>query len=1252
MINLEELDVLDSKIIYNTNSDKYVVYEQSEKVLASVDFKMLGLYNDYSYSYQSGYLVKRTLNGDEIARIYLEVDHGKFKDNFHFAYYFKDKKLYKVSDNLEILWEVDFDDYIRTVEFDANGDVYILFKNSRAIRKYNTNGEYIYYLDDSDDPTKYCRLYDIFISEGMGHLYVIGSEFYNDSVVSFVDHYDTRKCEKIKRTILCSANGVKLDDPYYEYNELYIDGDFIYVYSNFYIEKLNLKLRSLWKYGFGYNHITGSSDCLSQITFSDENYKNYIHFCENFKSSNGYSFGKLSKNGDLLWKITNPENLEDIEFNVCIYKGEIYITTKREVDAKKSYVLSLDNNRVLFETRDGNLVRIVEPNYDELFSPDNYIGRYLVGRKIKDGVSKYNTFTLLHDTGSIFTENDEVLLLDEPNTDYNNPDNYEYFRLVGTEVLSEDNEYTVLVTPSGQQLLSFNNSYIETLYPYSVGETNQYLVKSDGTFLRTEDDIQLVRSAGIFASNFYLLADEHMFHQDIITKKEGKVILTKKKEFSIAIKRRRVYRYVLKRLLDIDIIVEHLQQNNILETMIPSYVDKLRHHRVSAIMDMQKALSPTLFDIEPCKRYSYKYDGYDYPIRYRYQQIFMCKNIPYIKKNYTKSIFIKPLIDCINEELVVPFLVFINGQAIKWSNITIVRDWSFSYLLIENTDNDSDKLESVILPCVIRYGEDSNILPNPKSSLYFTSNGRLTENVSEIDFRVEILDKDVIGETQYITDDKPYIDFPNIDSNQLADVNNILVFEEGLFFGESRFYLDQNGKNVFTYDRELNNTVFKTFYFDKANDSKNMINALPKEDEAKQEVISQIETGEIQPTVNFLSPFDFTLSREKSYLRNISEATAYILQYRMQLLIDFYRDQSNIKTYQFDGERVLTLASKNGGWLVMPRTRKNNLFDYIIVFLNDRLYRYQGEIEYENRVFKIPIFDHVKQSDKLEILHFMNVDNTYSSLTIDGEDDYIAAELRYDNFELFANSPTGSDTYDSFSVENSKQYKVDFDFRNNFNRYGKYESTTIQLSDPYFYGKKLNICAKRQFRQMYYNVLTDNRTRFDLDPQFAFCHNKSQFMVFVNSIKLNSDEFYLRTYDTTTDEKFIYIETVSALNTGDLISIFYIPDAYEEFILNKHLTKHGDIIMDVSDLDYPFDNQLFLIFVDGKKILTNDIQNISSNRVRIKTTQKEKSNVCVCRYLNPDAILQKIFSYGDLWTKSTESLPSEEYENLFIKAKN
>lgn len=1253
MINLEDLEVLKDKVIYNTNNDEYVLYQKNERSLSAVDYRLLGFLNGYCYSYEDHYLVKSTLDQIEISRIYLDdIEVGVFYEGLSYAYFYTENTIYQVTEDLDVKWSLTFDDDIRQAVMDAYGHVYILFMNSRVIRKYSNEGEYILYLNDSDTPSKYSRIYAMFISKGCGHLYVIGSDFWDNKVQSYVDHYNIRKAKLVERQILCEYNNVALDDEYFTYKDIYVDGDYIYIYANNYVERLNLKLRPIWQYNFGYNFLTRTSDCLARVVYDNEKYKNRIFFCENLQSSGGYSFGKLNTNGSLLWKITYPENMEDMDFHIGIYNSDIYMTSKRDITAKANYVLSLDDNRVLFETRDGNLIRIVEYNRDAIYDPENYVGRYLIGDRIKDGVPKFITYNLLHDTGEIITDDGYNIWLTEENKDYTNPDNYDYFRLVGTLVTDTLPDYSLIRTKDGKMIVTINQSYIETLYPYLPEMSFQYITNVDGATLNTDNDMDIIRSAGVYSNIFYILADRHKFFQHIITKKDEHTIITKKKEFAIVRKAKYVYRYVIKRLLDIDIIVEHLEENGILETMIPRYVDRLRHHTTHMIKDMQKALSPVQINLQAVKRYGYKYDGYDYPLRISNTQIFMCKNLPYIKKRYNKSIFIESMTTLIENEELTPFILFLNGKAVKWSDVTIVRDWYFSYIIISNNKDESDKLEAILFPCVIRYGEDNSVLPQCTTGLYFDENGLLTQNTGRIKMRVEVIDNDVVGRTHYITSSNPFIEFTNIEYNQLSDTNNIFAFENGYFFGDSRFYLDSHGKNIYTYGRDATNVTFKTFYFDKANHSKNMIFEIPDQEHTRDNIVDEAVHDSIVPTDNFLVPFDFKYTLDKSYLRNISEATRYILTYKMQLLIDFYRDQSNIKYYTLDGERVLTLASKNGGYMVMPRQKVDGLFDYVIVFLNDHLYEYQHEIEYQRNIMRIPIFDHVTFGDKVEIIHFKKVFNDYSTLTVTNNvTDYIQSELRYDDFLLFGNSYSGKGEYDDFDVTSNIQYEIDFDYKNNFNQYGKYTGTDIQLSDPYYYDKEITICSKRQFHSMYYRVRKDNSTSFDLEPEFRFCHNKNQYMVFVNHLRLTSDKWNLNVMTNDNQIEKMSISVTDPLMVDDMIHIFYIPESYEEIIIPNHSDNLGDIVMDVSNLEYPFDNELFLIFLDGRKVLVDDVQNISSNRVKIKNKIPLQGNICICKYLSPTEVLQKVFSYSDIWTKSVDSLSTIDYDSLFSRIK-
>lgn len=1273
MINVSDLEILKNKPIYDTSNDTYVLYEDKETILAMSEFKLLGFQNGYSYSNDAGYLMKGTLYGAPVHEILLDVDYGVFKEGFSYMYFYKDKTVYKVNERMEVEWSLTFDDYIRQVIMDNSGSIYILYINSRSIRKYGKDGDYKYYMDDSDDPTHYTRLYCGYVSEGGGHLYVAGVDFFEGKYLAYVDHYDTRKCKRIDRQIknyYDSIDKVEKDDPRYTYSDLYVDGDYLYLYGRSYIEKYNAKMRLIWRffpYGFdtiGYlNNVY--QDSFHQIVFDNKKFKDRLYFCTSIDvNKRRCSFGKLSTNGSVLWEVTDKSEtpVEDVEFNICIYNDELYITSKRGVDTLKSYILALDNGKVLLETRDNKLVKVIQYNYEELYSSSNYYGFYTLGSELKESVKKKLSTTLLDGNNTIVTE-DGVALKTEYEVPYwDDPDNYDYFKLYADQPVTKVNENSILMGKYGIPLLTKFGSPIRTKYPYQPDQEVEYIVDAQGKKIDTMQDRHLIRNKTSGILHYYLLNDEYKFAQAIISKKDKLILVTKKKQYDIIRKRRFAYRYTVRRLLDIDIIVEYFKESGILDTMLPMYVDKLRHHTTHMIEDMQRCLSPVYFNIGAQKRYGYKYDGYDYPIRYMNTQIFVCSNIPYINKRRNRSIFIEPMAKLVAGEEIQPFLLFLNGKVIKWSNITIVRDWQFSYIILTDTPENDERLDAILFPCVVRYGEDDKVLPDVPH-MYFNSQRLLTEDKSQVAIRLEITDKDVNAQTilsdGYELEDpgdlssshNTIIEVPTRDYDQWSNLNNLFVFSpDGSFFPDSRFYMTNYSKNMYSYEFDEKDVTYKMFYFNKANDSKGMIYDIPNQDRVKHDLRQKYIPSNSIPEDDFKSPFDFKLSREKTYLTNISEATRYIMGYNMQLLVDYYRDQSNIKSYVYTGRHILDLSIKNGGILTMPRQRNNGLFDYVLIFVNDRLYEYYHEIKYTASVFSVPIYNHVHHTDKVEIVHFRNVFNTYSKLTVNNKLDYICEQMRYDNFELFANNESGRMTYEPFDISKCAFYKLDFDYKNNFNKYGKYENTSIKLEDSYFIDKEINIAPKRQFHTMYYNVLVDNRTEFDLDPSFRFCQNTNQYMIYVNGIKLNQDDWHIIYPEHDQPRTKITISLVGGLKVGDRIDIIYIPEAYEEMILENHTSKFGDIILETSSLDYTFDNELFLIYVDGRKIIKDDIQNISSERVRIKTNCDQWSDVCICKYLNPDRILQKVFSYGDNWTKAVDNLSESDYEQLFIKS--
>lgn len=1247
-VTLESLDILDKyPDIYKTSNDKHILGKDFEKVLYYSDYNILGFLNGYMFCNCGGYISKNTLDGVEISKVLLECDHGSFFESDQYFYTWKDNTITQIDENLNINWNYIFEDYIQSVKIDVYGSIYVIFENGRTIQKISSSGSFVMFIGDSDDVTKKCKLYDLYITPGGRYIYVLGSQFYgyNNSVDSFIDCYDIKKMNRINRQIFTHSTNVKAYDELYEYTKLILKGDFYYIYAKEYIMKINIKGIEIWKYTLAYNSITNEFNQIGIVEYDDNSYEEYLYFCEDLYSTNGYRFGKLYTNGNLEWLIAMDENTQDSKFKMCVYQNKIYTCNKSNIKEKKSFMLSIDNNKTLFQIRNGKLLSIVESN-EELYSSSNYEGIKLIGSTVKDSVQKTINVPLMHNNGHIIDNDENALFITIKNPNYNDEYNHNTFELLHSEYSNSPKDISILGSTNKKAIKTLLGSVIKTKYPYSGDTISQSLSTIKNKNLSTSKGVTVNRNNNIYIRTKLLMADKYMYKECIVAKNDLH-ISTKLKNYHIIRKARTAYRYLLSKYTDINILIEWLVQNRLEDTVLPKYVDELRHHTASMIQSMQMAGVPMLYDVQPYKKNEYTFNNYKYINQTYGTQIFMCNNLPFNKRDDNpQRIYTDSIPNLVAKKKMRPVILFLNGRAIKWTDCTVIKDWSHTYIIIRNTNTTENNLECIIFPCNIRYGEDNNVLDSALNieHMYFNRDGLLTEDIKDVSFRIETIDSNINGNTQY---DSNNIKIPT-ECDQITSDKNILVFENGKLFSDSRFYISDRGKNIFKYDtseRNIKNAVFKTFYYTKANNYLGLLLKVPNQKLIEDNIIN----NQTLTLDKFNSVFDFKLYRSKPYNINIAEAVSYIMSYDMSLLIQYYKSMSNIKSYILTGEDIVKRIAndRKPGFLLLPRNRRNNLDDYIMVFVDDELYEYNYQIEYYGKEFSIPVFNHIQKESIVEILHFYNVNNNVRTLTVhEGEDDYISEDFRYDNFLLFGNALSELN-----GVEQDEEihiaYNLDYSYKNNYNS-NKYISTSIKLNDRNYYNKKLNIVSKRQFRYMYYNILEDKNS-FNLAPSFKYCQIKNHYMVFVNKRKLTFQEFDINIAVGETTREWNFITTQSILHEGDRIEVFYLPDGYEEInVVNENSKGYGEICINTDELDYPFDKDLFLIFVNNKKINYNSLENISNNRIRIKNKDGVLDNVTVIKLLHPDLLLSKLFSYSDSWSNSIDSLNSKEYEQLLL----
>lgn len=1261
-----DLEILkDSRYVYPTSDDMDKVLKQDfEKVVHSPEFKVLGFLGDYMYTAEGIFLCKLTLNGSTIVKTYTEVQHAAFNQECKFFYAWMDDTLYKVSKDLDILWTRTFDLYIKTIEMDCRGDCYIVFENSATIRKILSNGDDALFIDGADDPTRDIIIHDIFVTKGGGWLYILGSEFwdFDNKARVFIDQYNTRTWNKDNHLELYKKANVSANHPDYTFNEFVLSGDYYYLYGKNTLYKINVKGLEFWK-----KYIPDNNREYVKLEFSDNPYTEFLHYAIIDPTLNGYEFGKMSINGKGIWYLKLTDSEEHVDFNWAYYKEKIYTSTRAYVKPKRGYVLSVNDDHYVFKTRDNHLIKIIEYNYEEIFNADNYYGMRLLADKIKNGIDRLSYSPLRHDDGDMVNEDEDLILLPLENEHYTDAENYDYWYLLASRYRIDPPNISILYSKQMQPILTRLKNVIKTKNPVLPDKAYEYIIDTNGKRIDTTRSEDLIRSRFKYAYDKYLLADINMFSTDIITKKLGYTIITKNNGHDIIMKTRQIYSYVLTKYSDIDMIAEWLKENGVMDSSLPKYVEELRHHTLDAINDIQISGTPQVYDVQAYKQFEYTYDGFKYPNNTWGTQIFSCTNLPWDKRKCVAKIYIDSLANCIRKQEMRPILFFLNGKAIPWSDCTIVRDWSYSYLLIANHDPFESELTSIIFPCDIRYGEDNNILNEEQINgyFYFDKDGK-SLSLSDKDntaIRVEVIDKNVWGAPlkgtyDHLNGDKIAFEVLN-KHTQVANERNFVVFEDGLFFADARYYMREYGKDIFTYERYLKDdrTVdldMKGFYWIKANDYYGLEEKVPNQEVTLNNAVDKAISTPKSGMEALYTPFNFKMYRNKSYEENIANAVAYIMKYDSSLLIKYWKEMAQTKSYTFNGEYLINRVPKDGGWLVIPRARKSKLDDYIMVFRNNRLYEYYREIDYTDCYFKIPIFNHVERDDTIEVLHFKEVDNAYYTLTVSKDkEDYLPENLRYDNFLLFGNSPSTDINYIPFDVETSVQYDIAYDYKNTFEN-GKYKSTAFKLDDEFYYGKEINICSKRQFHFMYYNIFSPKK-KVNLSPHFRFCHDKSKYMIFRNGLRVDNSDWTLNIMTNEVQEKYISVTFNYNLDEGDLIEIFYLPmnitEVAQASIKSLDITN-GMTVANLDELEIPFDKDLYFIEINGHKINYDSISNVSKDRFLIDpaalkdVVENNQYNVKINTYMRKDVLLSKLYSYTDLWSNTLNDISNINYKLL------
>ena len=225
----------------------------------------------------------------------------------------------------------------------------------------------------------------------------------------------------------------------------------------------------------------------------------------------------------------------------------------------------------------------------------------------------------------------------------------------------------------------------------------------------------------------------------------------------------------------------------------------------------------------------------------------------------------------------------------------------------------------------------------------------------------------------------------------------------------------------------------------------------------------------------------------------------------------------------------------------------------------------------------------------------LHTDIASGDISKDSVKDYLLVKEKTNSsiYHLYmqSNKLHASDAYDSITY-NGIKYDLD---NISFPVYNLDEDNTNKLE-----GRLVTAVSSKKF--IYQRLYVDQKTyKVILDKKFRYCDNQGQYVLFINGRVVDNYNFLITIPKITRPFDNMYIYTAKFFNPEDRIELFYLPHDYTNINKDHSITlgKSGYISCDRTLLDYPLDNKNYMFFINGKKIPSCNIKNISTDMVRI-----------------------------------------------------
>lgn len=451
--------------------------------------------------------------------------------------------------------------------------------------------------------------------------------------------------------------------------------------------------------------------------------------------------------------------------------------------------------------------------------------------------------------------------------------------------------------------------------------------------------------------------------------------------------------------------------------------------------------------------------------------------------------------------------------------------------------------------------------------------------------------------------------------------------------------------NVFEISNNFSSRIsYKSFYFEDS-ESLDNITRFTKMSNYIDRIKNNLDIPALDSIIN---PLDFTFELGVPKIDRIFNILEILCKYNSYLLDDYVSSKSDIESKIYPGIQIKQESDIVDGKHVYSFNKYVDIFEKneCMVFVNGLLYDESLIDRQEDDI--LITFENIDDSDEIEFLVFKRVNNYISTTRYDhaNKEYLIGNYIEYRDLEM-----STYDIHNHIYRHIPKLEELQYDV-------SKYITPTgrgyIDIDLPIYYNSRdIYIGSKRKFLHNRY-VIKDNETMIKelykilIPDEFKFCNNRKQYLFFHNGRKIpyNDAQVCLNKWNLPFDKRFIHLN--KKCQVGDIIDIYYVPDEMAEILFEYKIDPRGYITVDQDSLGYPLTAKNSSIFVNGKKLNSEYVENISNREVKINHDIGSIRNVSILKHISyHDEVFEMIRSFRSAWDRMIGTLSNEDKDSLF-----